>query len=224
MWWTLRHILCYLYPVACVIAAYLGQDPVVISVKCPYWLQNVSLIKSSLWTFWPLQSVCAKIAHNTNKNDIGKCYTEWDEFNPFAQLQGLKAYILELWVYCESWILVQRCHPVIECDVELTYYAACWIYSFVSSLKFLFSAQGKLNKYKTSKDQQFIIESVIIDLFCCSRFPVDSFTDVSVTMVVYGENAFRATSGFIYFFKFLLQYFKWPLGKIGYMQHFIQFL
>jgi len=45
-------------------------------------------------------------------------------------------------------------------------------------------------------DQKFIIERVIIDLVCSWRCPVNSFTDVSFIMVVYGENAFWAAGGF----------------------------
>ena len=45
-------------------------------------------------------------------------------------------------------------------------------------------------------NQKLIIERVIIDLVCSWRFPVNSFTDIFFTMVVYGENAFWATGGF----------------------------
>ena len=50
-------------------------------------------------------------------------------------------------------------------------------------------------------DQKFIIERVIIDLVCSLRCPVNSLSDISFTMVVYGENAFWAAGGF------LLQYY-----------------
>ena len=45
-------------------------------------------------------------------------------------------------------------------------------------------------------DQRFIIQRIIIDLIYSSRCPVNSFTDVSFTMVVYGENAFWAAGEF----------------------------
>lgn len=64
--------------------------------------------------------------------------------------------------------------------------------------KSLFWALGKLynNKYKTSVDQKFIIERIIINLVCSSRCPVNSFTDVSLIMVADGENVFWVTRGF----------------------------
>lgn len=52
-------------------------------------------------------------------------------------------------------------------------------------------------------DQKFITVTVIIDLVCNLRCPVNCFTDVSFTIVVYVENAFWATVGFL-----LLQYHK----------------
>ena len=45
-------------------------------------------------------------------------------------------------------------------------------------------------------DQTFISESVIIDLVSSSWYPVNSFTDASFVMVVYGENALWAAGEF----------------------------
>ena len=45
-------------------------------------------------------------------------------------------------------------------------------------------------------NQKFIIERVIIDVVCSSRCPVNSFTDICFTVVVYGENPFWAAGGF----------------------------
>lgn len=67
----------------------------------------------------------------------------------------------------------------------------------------LFLAWGNFYKYKTSMEQKFLIEIVIINLVC-------SLTDVSFIMVVYGENALGATE------ELSLQYHKWQLGKTGY--------
>ncbi len=56
------------------------------------------------------------------------------------------------------------------------------------------------------------MQRVIADHVYSWRCPVSSFTDVSFTVVVYGENAFWATGDFS------LQYRKWPLGIIGNMK------
>ena len=53
---------------------------------------------------------------------------------------------------------------------------------------------GTFYKQKTSMDQKFIKQRVIIDFVYSWWCPVRSFTDVSFTMVVYGENAFLAAS------------------------------
>ena len=45
-------------------------------------------------------------------------------------------------------------------------------------------------------DQKFIIERVRIDLVSSQRRPVNSFTDVSVITVTYGENVFGITGEF----------------------------
>ena len=60
----------------------------------------------------------------------------------------------------------------------------------------LFSAWGKCYKYKTSMGQQFRTERVIIDVICSSGCPVNSFTDVSFTVVVYGKSAFSDAGEF----------------------------
>ena len=57
--------------------------------------------------------------------------------------------------------------------------------------KSLFSARGQFYKYKTSMDQIFKIERVIIDLVCCSRCPVSTST-----RMVYGGNVFWSIRGF----------------------------
>ncbi len=53
-------------------------------------------------------------------------------------------------------------------------------------LKSLFSAHRKFYKHKTSRDQKLIKEKVIIELICCSRWTVSSFTDVSSAIVACG--------------------------------------
>lgn len=71
------------------------------------------------------------------------------------------------------------------------------------NLKSLFSALGKFYKYKTSIDQNFIIERVIIDFVCSLRRPVNSFTDDS--FIFMGE-IFSGPQG-----NFSLQLCEWPL-------------
>ena len=45
-------------------------------------------------------------------------------------------------------------------------------------------------------DQKIIIERVLIDLVCGLKRPVNSFTDLSLILVVYGENAFWVAGEF----------------------------
>lgn len=49
--------------------------------------------------------------------------------------------------------------------------------------------KGNFYWYKTSFDQIFIIERVIIDPVCSSSSSVNSFTDVCFIIVLYGKNA-----------------------------------
>lgn len=58
------------------------------------------------------------------------------------------------------------------------------------------SRQEKFYKHKTSTDQKFITERVIIDVVCSSRRLVNSLTGVTFIMVVFGENAFWVLGGF----------------------------
>lgn len=44
--------------------------------------------------------------------------------------------------------------------------------------------------------KKVIIERVIIDPYCSSRYSVNTITDVSFTLVIYGENAFGAVGDF----------------------------
>lgn len=45
-------------------------------------------------------------------------------------------------------------------------------------------------------DQTFVIQGVMLYLVCSSRCLVNSLTDVSFVMVLYGENYFGATGEF----------------------------
>lgn len=65
----------------------------------------------------------------------------------------------------------------------------------------LFSAQGKIYKKVKKKKKKIIIERVIIYLICSSRFPVNSCTDMSFTVVAMekcflGSRDFLAASGY----------------------------
>lgn len=65
-----------------------------------------------------------------------------------------------------------------------------------TAVNMMTSRQEKFYKHKTSTDQKFITERVIIDVVCSSRRLVNSLTGVTFIMVVFGENAFWVLGGF----------------------------
>lgn len=85
------------------------------------------------------------------------------------------------------------------------YCFSCWLRLRVPAWRFFFFFFSQLKEsFKTSMDQKVIIERVIIDLVCCSRCPVNGFTDVSF----YNGGLEKKKC-------FSPQYCKWPVGNIG---------